>query len=203
MTHPNPLLVLGLRARSAALWAAAGSGLGNTDRPLRQEALKASCTWAWPPAPAGTGRRQRTLLCSLASWEPGGILSLQPGDSNPRTGLCGLLQPGTYPPITGGGGEQCQLSSLGFLFQTARSCHHPEHTVGEKRTNTLVWNSHLCFYTGENALGTLRVKLKHQDNFSLSFWPLDMPEYCHQNCKLNFQLAVPLRGPSFHVYSED
>lgn len=52
---------------------------------------------------------------------------------------------------------------------------------GRREQILSIWNSHFCFCTGDNALWTLQVKLMHQDNFSGSFWPLDLPEYCHHS----------------------
>lgn len=139
----------------------------------------------------------------MVSWWPGGM-------SPPSTWVSRIPRldpappPEVRPPSTGRK-QAAPTLYLAWVFFSKR--HVPVLTTStqwEKRQHILeIWNSHFCSSTGENSPWTLRVKLKHQDNSSLSFGLLDMPECCHQNCKLNFQLAVSLRGPLLHVYSED
>lgn len=138
----------------------------------------------------------------MGSWGPGGTSALSNGVSQlPRRGF--PVPAARGPPSHCWLGGTMSVPTLGFPFQAAWASYHCEHTVGRREQILSIWNSHFCFCAGENALWSLQVKLRHQDHFSGSFWPLDVPEYCHHNCKLNFQLARSPRSPLLHMYSED
>lgn len=134
MTNHDPFLVPGLRASSAASWAAAGSLLVNKDRPPREEA----------PVPSRlgtqhqqTGRRERTLALQsgilVARWH---FTTFQLAESDPKTGLPSRVLPGFCLPITGW--KLSNSNPLAWVFFSR--LHVPlltTSTQGEKRQQIL------------------------------------------------------------------